>query len=62
MAGLADIPVGYVKIITGGNGILNSTSAHIAYKGFHIILLIIRLTNYSIHQINKKVEGFKDGI
>jgi sialic acid synthase SpsE len=61
VAGFADVPVGHVKIITGRNRIFDLASANIACKGFHIILLIVRLTNYMVHQIEKKVEGVKVG-
>jgi hypothetical protein len=40
MAWLADVPVGYVKVITIVNGLLDGLSAHIASKGLHIILLM----------------------
>jgi hypothetical protein len=62
VAGLANIPVGHVKIIAPGNGLFNGVSANIACKGFHIILLIVKLPIYMVHRIKKKVEGFKDGI
>jgi hypothetical protein len=30
MAGLADVPVGYMKVISAANGLLNGLSTHIA--------------------------------
>jgi hypothetical protein len=62
VAGLADIPVGHVKVIAPGNRLFNGVFTNIACKGLHIILLIVKLTNYMVYQIKKKVEGSKDGI
>jgi sialic acid synthase SpsE len=56
-----NIPVSHVKIITGRNRILNNAFANIACKGFHIILLIIKLTKFMILRIKKKVERLKMG-
>jgi hypothetical protein len=41
MAGFANIPVGYVKVITVVNGLPDGLAAHIAGKGLHIVLLMV---------------------
>jgi sialic acid synthase SpsE len=61
VAGFTEIPVSQMKIITPGNRLLNLMAAHIACKSLHIILLIVNLINYMIHQIEKKVEGVTMG-
>jgi hypothetical protein len=59
MAGLTDVPVSHVKIITPGNRLLNRMAANIACKGLHILLLIVISINYIIYWIKKKVEGLR---
>jgi hypothetical protein len=59
MAGLTDVPVSHVEIITPGNRLLDRVAANITGKGLHILLLIVKLINYMIYRIEKKVEGLR---